>query len=225
MTISRGMIFRIVAFLVLAAAVAVVWFSPLREEFTRENVRATVEHLRGVWWGPVAFILLYAFCCIFAIPATVFVVSAGFIWGWVLGGIYAWIGGILGAVAAYYVGRFIGGGILERFGRLGRLVTKQVDHAGFSSMLVLRLVPIFPFAVLNYGAGVARVRFVDYLFSTILGLAPSNFVFAYCADALFNGSMTEGEALKRLFTVAALMVSIVTIPMLLKRFVRRPSPD
>ncbi|HET7433586.1 MAG TPA: TVP38/TMEM64 family protein [Thermoanaerobaculia bacterium] len=212
---------RIAVLLLLVAAVAALWFTPLRGYFTRDNVRMAVEHFRGAWYGPLIFIAAYAVGCIFAIPATVFVVSAGFIWGWLLGGTYSMIGGVLGATASFLVGRYLGEGLLLRFGRLGQRVAKQVDHAGFKSLLVLRLIPIFPFAVLNYGAGVAGVRLLDYVFATALGLAPSNFVFAYCADALFNGTMSEGDALKRLFTVAALMLTIVLVPMALKKFVRR----
>lgn len=207
--------------LLLVAAVAALWFTPLRGYFTRDHVRSAVEQFRGAWYGPIVFILAYAIGCVFAIPATVFVVSAGFIWGWLLGGTYSMIGGVLGATASFLVGRYLGDGLLHRFGRVGQRVAKQVDHAGFKSLLILRLIPIFPFAVLNYGAGVAGVRFVDYVFATALGLAPSNFVFAYCADALFNGTMSEGDALKRLFTVAALMLTIVLVPMALKKFVRR----
>jgi uncharacterized membrane protein YdjX (TVP38/TMEM64 family) len=217
---SKRTLIKVAIVLLLAAAVAAVWFSPFREQLTRENVRATVEQFRGTWYGPIVFILLYAVGCIFGIPATVFVLSGGFIWGWMLGGTYAMIGGVLGATASFCVGRFLGEGMLDRFGRAGRAVAKQLDHAGFRSLLILRLIPLFPFAVINYAAGVAGARLLDFVFATAIGLAPSNYVFAYCSDALFNGTMSEGDALKRIFTVAGLMLAVVLIPMLLKRFVR-----
>lgn len=217
---SRRALVKIAMAIVLAACVAAIYFTPLREHLSRENIRNTVEHFRGVWYGPIVFIAVYAIGCVLAIPASVFVLSAGVIWGWKLGGTYALIGGVLGATLSFYVARFIGEGLLERFGRVGKAVAKQVDHAGFRSLLVLRLIPLFPFAVLNYGAGVAGVGLLDFVFATALGLAPSNFVFAYCSDALFNGTMSEGDAIKRLFIVAALMLAIVLIPMLLKRFMK-----
>ncbi|HEX7154018.1 MAG TPA: VTT domain-containing protein [Thermoanaerobaculia bacterium] len=213
---------KVAVVLLLAAAVAVVWFTPFREHLTRDNVRATVEQFREVWYGPIIFIVLYAIGCVFGIPATVFVLSAGFIWGWVLGGSYAMIGGVLGATASFSVGRFLGEGMLDRFGRAGRIVAKQLDHAGFRSLLILRLIPLFPFAVINYAAGVAGARLLDFVLATAIGLAPSNYVFAYCSDALFNGTLSEGDALKRVFTVAALMLAVVLIPIALKRFVRVP---
>ena len=218
---NRRTIIRIAVLLILLGAFAAVWFSPLRAQLTRENVRLFVDNLRGLWYGPIAFILAFAVGCVFAIPASLFVVAAGFIWGWVFGTIYSLIGGVLGAVASFYMGRFLGAGVLDRFGKLGRMVAKQVDHAGFRSLLVLRNIPGIPFAVLNYGAGVAGVRLRDFFFSTLIGIAPSMLVFTYCADALFNGSMSEGDAFKRVAIVCGLMLAIILLPLAVKRFSRR----
>lgn len=194
-----------------------IWFSPLREHLTRENVRAAVASVRGVWYGPIVYILAYAIGCTVALPASVFVIAAGFIWGWFFGGVYALAGGMLAAILSFFAGRFIGDGLLQRFGALGRMVAKQVDHAGFRSLLVLRNVPGIPFAVLNYGAGVAGVRFRDYFFATLIGIIPSKFVFTYCADALFNGSMSEGDVLRRLAIVCALVLVLILLPPLVRR--------
>jgi uncharacterized membrane protein YdjX (TVP38/TMEM64 family) len=222
---NRRRVLQIAVLVLLAAAVIGLWFSPVREQMTRENVRAFVEHLRGLWYGPAVFIVAFMLACVFALPASVFGLAAGFIWGWVLGSVYSIAGGMLGAIASFFVGRFIGEGLLEKFGRMGRAVAKQVDHAGFRSMLVLRFIPGIPFAVLNYGAGVAGVRFRDYAAATFIGIIPSTLVFSYCADALFNGSMTEGDAFKRLAVVCALMLAIVLLPKAVKKLARRPAAE
>ena len=215
---------QVAVLLILAAVVVGLYLSPVRDQLTRENVRAFVEHLRGLWYGPAIFIGAFMLACIFALPASVFVIAAGFIWGWALGSVYSLIGGMLGAIASFYLGRFVGEGLLEKFGRLGRAVAKQVDHAGFGSLLVLRFIPGIPFAVLNYGAGVAGVRVRDFLGSTLIGVIPSMLVFAYCADALFNGSMSEGDAFTRLAIVCALMLMIILLPKAVKRFTGRTAP-
>ncbi len=221
---SRRNLLKLAAVLLLGAAFAGVWFSPLREYLTRENVRAAVAYIRTLWYAPIVYVILYAIGCVVALPASIFVISAGFIWGWLLGGAYAMVGGMTGAIISFFVARFVGEGLLDRFGRLGRVVAKQVDHAGFKSLLIARNIPGIPFAVLNYGAGVAGVCFRDYFFATLIGIAPSKFVFTYCADALFNGSMSEGDAFKRLAIVCALMVAMVLLPTLVKRFARREAP-
>jgi len=216
---------KIAVAVVLAAVVVGIYLSPARDLFTRDNVRAFVEHLRGLWYGPAIFIGAFMLACVLALPASVFCLAAGFIWGWALGGVYSLVGGLLGAMASFYLGRFVGEGMLEKFGRLGRVVAKQVDHAGFRSLLVLRFIPGIPFAVMNYGAGVAGVRVRDFVGSTIIGIIPPMFVFTYCADALFNGSMSEGDAFKRLAIVCGLMLALTLLPVMLKRFARTPSAE
>lgn len=208
---------KVALMLFIGAVVAVLYFTPLRSYLTRQQILHAAEQVRGLWYAPLILIVSYAIGCIFAVPASLFILAAGVIWGWLLGGTYAMIGGVLGATLSYLVGRFVGEGMLERFGAVGRRVAKQVDHAGFRSLLVLRLIPLFPFAVLNYGAGVARVQIVDFVLATALGLMPSNYVFAYSSDAIVRQTMTEGDALVRLAVVAGLVLCVVLVPMLIKR--------
>lgn len=219
---NRRLLLKLTVVLVLGAVFAAIWFSPLREQLTRDNIRAFVEQLRDPWYGPAVFMVVFALGCVFALPASLFVLAAGLIWGWLGGTVYSIVGGLAGAIASFYVARFVGEGFLLRFGRLGAAVARQADHAGFRSLLVLRFIPGIPFAVLNYGAGVAGVRFRDFLLSTFIGITPAMFVFAYSADALFNGSLSEGDAVRRLVLVFALMLAITLLPQLVKRFVKRP---
>ncbi len=224
---SRNVI-KIGVVVVIAVAFAAIFFSPLRHHLTvaaaREFVSSTRGQVQTLWWAPPALIAAYGVGCIFAIPATIFIVFAGAVWGWKLGVVYAMCGAMLGSTASYFVGRFVGEGMLQRFGKAGAAVSKQVQHAGFTSMLIVRLIPGPPFAVWNYAAGVAGVAIGDYVFATLLGTFPAHLVFAYSADALFNGTMTEADALKRLAIVGALLIGMVVMTSLLKRrFGQKPA--
>ena len=216
---------KIAIVLVIAGVVAAVYFSPLRNHFTRERIQADIEAMRGLWYAPIALIVAYAIGCVFAVPASVFIITAGVVWGWKFGALYAMTGGMIGATVSYFVGRFLGEGILQKFGRAGKIVESQVKTAGFKTMLIVRLIPGPPFAIWNYGAGVANVRFRDYFFGTLLGTLPAHVIFAYCADALFNGTMTQSDAMKRLVVVAALLIALVLLPTLLKKRFRNESPE
>lgn len=215
---------KIALLLILVAGVVALYFSPLRQQFSRDKIGAWVETVRHLRYGPVVLIVSYAIGCIFAIPASIFILAAGVIWGWKLGVTYAMCGAMLGATAAYFAGRFLGEGLLERFGKAGQVVSKQVKNSGFISMLIARLIPGPPFAVWNYAAGIARMDFLDYFFATLLGTLPAHIIFAYCADALFNGTMTQGEAVKRLTIVAVLLISMIVLTTILKRKFARPTP-
>jgi uncharacterized membrane protein YdjX (TVP38/TMEM64 family) len=208
---------KLATLIVLAAGVVALYFSPLRAYLTKAHIKDFITWLRGLWYGPIVLIVLYAVGCVFALPASIFVIAAGVIWGWKLGAVYAIIGGFLGAIAAYYVGGFLGEGLLDKFGSVGRSVRKQVESSGFLSMLIVRLIPGPPFAVWNYAAGVARMRFRDYALATFIGIIPSHIVFTYCADSLVNGTMTEGDAIKRLAIVCALLLALILIPLFIKK--------
>jgi uncharacterized membrane protein YdjX (TVP38/TMEM64 family) len=214
---DRRRALKIALALALVAGVAAIWFSPLREHLTREEIRAAAAGLRGYWYGPIAFILIFAVSCVLGVPASVFVLASGAIWGWKWGGFYALTGGLIGATISFLIGRFMGEGLLDRFGHVGKMVSKQVDHAGFKSLLLLRFVPGIPFAALNYGAGTCGVKLGDFVLATFLGSAPSILVFAYCADALLSGTMSNGEAVQRMLIVGALMIALVLLPGFLKK--------
>lgn len=213
---------KIALVLFIIAVFAALYFTPARQYLTREHISEGVAFMRGLSYGPLVLVLAYAIGCIFAVPASIFIIAAGVVWGWKLGGVYAMTGGMLGAVISYYVGRFLGEGLLDKFGKAGQVVEKQVSSAGLKTMLIVRLIPGPPFAVWNYGAGVAGVRFSDYFFGTLLGTLPAHMIFAYSADALFNGTMSQGAALKRLVIVAALMLALVLLPSLVKKMSGRP---
>lgn len=219
----RGL--KIATFVVLVAGVAILYFTPLRSVFTREHIYAAINHLRGLWYGPIVLIVGYGIGCVFAVPASIFIIAAAVIWGWKLGVLYAMCGAMLGSSAAYFAGLFLGEGLLQRFGRAGAMVSRQVSRNGFVSILVARLIPGPPFAVWNYAAGIARMNFGEYFLGTLLGTLPAHIVFAYCADALFNGSMSEGDAVKKLVIVAGLLISLVALTAILKRRFSPASAD
>jgi phospholipase D1/2 len=223
MTFNGRSALKAVIVLFIAAVVAALYFTPARQYMTREHIGEGVEIMRGLWYGPVVIVLAYAIGCIFALPASLFIIASGVVWGWKLGGMYAMAGGMLGAVISYFVGRFLGEGMLEKFGSAGRMVERQVSSAGLKTMVIVRLIPGPPFAVWNYGAGVARVKFSDYFLGTLLGTFPAHMIFAYSADALFNGTMTQGDAVRRLVVVAALLIALTLLPTLIKRFTK-PAP-
>lgn len=212
---------RLAVLLFIAVAAVALWLSPLRSHLTREEVRATVEAVRAAWYAPLVLIAMYAVGCVFAVPASLFIVAAGAIWGWLLGGTFAMAGGILGAMASFFAGTMLDANVPLRYGRARRLVDEHLRGASFRSLLILRLLPLFPFAALNYGAGIVRVDTAAFFFSTLIGLIPSNYVFAWSADEIFNGRLTGGAMMLRLLTVAAICVAIVIVPSMAARVVQR----
>lgn len=199
------------------ALVAILWLSPVRDQITTENAVHLRDQFSAHWWGPPLFIAVYALCATLLVPASVFVLSSGFIWGGPVGGSYALVGGTLGACLSYALARFLGADILRRFGPRGVRIADQLQGATFRSFLIVRVIPVIPFAILNYGAGVARIRFGVFVLATILGLAPATYVFSWSAGELLNGRVSGEDAFLRVAVICTAIVLVAVIPSMLKR--------
>lgn len=211
------LVVRLAGAAVLLTAIAGFYFSPLRAELTLENARLFMNHLQSLWYGPILFVAAFAVGATLVVPATLFVVVAGLVWGWFLGGLYAVAGATMGAFLSFLIARWLGSDLLRRFGRRGEDLADRLQNAGFRSLLILRLIPIFPFAVLNYSAGFAGLRARDFVLATLVGTTPSLFIVAYSADAIVSGTLTGEAAFQRLAIAGVLLAAMVIVPSLLKR--------
>lgn len=132
-------------------------------------------------WGPVVFAAGYVVATVALIPGSALTLAAGAVFGLFEGTLYAFVAASLGASAAFLVGRYAARGLVEqriagspRFAAIDRAVGRQ----GLRIMLLLRLSPVFPFNFLNYGLGLTRVRFRDYLIAC-LGMLPGTLLYVY----------------------------------------------
>ena len=200
---KRGAIKMALVVAIIGVVAGALLLAAARPSCRARAIGADVDMLRTLWYGPVALIVAYAAGCVFAVPASIFIIAAGVVWGWKFGAFYAMCGAHDRRLALVLRRTFSRRGVAREVRPRRTRRRAQVASAGFKTMLVVRLIPGPPFAVWNYGAGVAKVKFSDYFFGTLLGTFPAHIIFAYCADALFNGTMTQGDAVRRLAIVAA----------------------
>ena len=140
--------------------------------------------------GALVFILIYVVAIVAALPAAPISVAAAALFGSVWGVILINIGATLGAALAFLVGRYFAReavvnwlGQNEKFRRLDGLTEKH----GAIIVALTRLVPIFPFNLLNYGFGLTRVPFWTYVFWTWLCIIPGTVLYVVGADAVLQG--------------------------------------
>jgi uncharacterized membrane protein YdjX (TVP38/TMEM64 family) len=146
------------------------------------------------WWGPVVFALGYAVATVAFIPGSLMTLAAGALFGLVEGTVTVFFGATLGAALAFLVARYVARGAVERrfadnrrFGAIDRAVGRE----GLKIVTLLRLAPVFPFNLLNYGLGLTRVRFLHYLIASI-GMLPGTFLYVYYGKALGSLAAVAG---------------------------------
>jgi uncharacterized membrane protein YdjX (TVP38/TMEM64 family) len=138
-------------------------------------VRAWVDGAGRAAW--VVMVLGLALVLLAPVPRSATSVLLGVVVGFGPGLVIALAGGLLGALAAFALSRVLGRGAVVRLAgsRLARLDRLMVDR-GFAGVLVGRLLPVVPFVVLSYGAGLTAIRPASYALATAVGLVPGTIV-------------------------------------------------
>jgi len=207
----------LVAFVVVA--VYVVRFTPVRDYFTLETLSRFLDKA-GIW-APVAFMLVYAVgVCVF-VPGTLITALGAAIFGPYWAFLYVWVGAMLGASTAFFIGRSLGREFAASLiGDRLRKYDDAIERNGFATVLYLRLV-YFPFTPMNFGMGLTKVRFRDYFFGTGLGIIAGAFIFTFFFGTLkqvwVSGDWEELLSFRTLFSVALFVFSFF-IPKLIGTF-------
>jgi uncharacterized membrane protein YdjX (TVP38/TMEM64 family) len=189
--------------------------------------RAWIETLGPV--GPVVFAGLYAVATVFAIPASVLTVAAGAMFGSVVGVAAVSAGSTLGAAASFAIARWIArdaiAARLANNARFAKLDASTARH-GAIYVAITRLVPLFPFVLLNYGFGLTRVPFWTYLGWSWLCMLPATALYVVGGDALTQG-LAEGRVPWPLIGAFVGLIAVVAVAVRLARrtLARREQQD
>ena len=216
----RGaMIKASVLLLFIVLAIYVVRFTPVKDYLTQESL----SHFLGVAgvWAPFVYMLVYAVGVCLFIPGTLLTALGAAIFGAYWGFLYVWVGAMVGASAAFWIGRTLGREFAASL--IGDRLKKYddaIERNGFATVLYLRLV-YFPFTPMNFGMGLTKVRFWDYFSGTGLGIIVGTFIFTFFVGTLKEvwASGNWGELLSfKVFFSVGLFVFSFSIPKIIKKF-------
>jgi len=163
--------------------------------------------------GPVVYILIYIGAVVLAIPGSVITIMAGVMFGSALGIATVSVGSTIGAALAFLVSRHIArDAIAQRFAdnkKFHHLDQLTKEH-GAIIVAITRLVPLFPFNLLNYGFGLTRVPFWTYVFWSWLCMLPGTVLYVVGADAVAS-AVSEGKIPWTLIGILVFTAVLITI--------------
>lgn len=204
--------------IVLAAGIillSVLLFFLLPAEELREMIQASGS------FGPVVYILLFALLPIAFFPVPVLAVSAGLAFGFWAGSLYTLIGASINCILMFLMARYIGRDAVQKWveKKLSPSMKRHFDRQGDKELFFLiflsRLIPLIPYNVINYGAGLTSISFSSYLLASIIGIIPGTLVFLNLGDK--STALNSFE-----FAIAViLMLLLIVISTLLARYVKK----
>ena len=202
----------------IVTAIILVRFTPIKDYLTVEALGRYLE-VAGLW-APFAFIVIYAAGICLFLPGTLLTGLGAAIFGAYWGFVYVWFGAMIGASAAFWIGRTLGREFAASL--IGDRLKKYddaIERNGFATVLYLRLV-YFPFTPMNFGMGLTKVHFWDYCFGTGLGIIVGTFIFTFfigtLKDVWASGNWVELISFKVFFSIALFIFSFF-IPKIIKK--------
>jgi uncharacterized membrane protein YdjX (TVP38/TMEM64 family) len=182
---------RLWPLLLLFAASGFIFAMGWQRYLTLEELAKNRETLRALVGGNLvlalaAFVGIYAVTVALSLPGgAVLTIAGGFLFGWFWGSVASVIGATLGAVAVFLVAKTaLSDFLAARAGPWMSRFREGFQEDAFSYLLFLRLVPIFPFWLVNLAPALLGVSFLTYLLTTFLGIIPGTFAFSLAGNGL-----------------------------------------
>jgi phospholipase D1/2 len=203
--------------LIFVAAAAWKW-TPLADLVNVGSLARWAGALRESPARHFYLLAVYVVGSLLLVPITLLILVTAIVFGPVLGSFYALAGGLAGALVTYAVGYFLGKDFVQKIaGAKWRSVEQKIGQTGIIAVATARLLPVAPFTVVNVVSGAFKVPLRDYVFGSILGLAPGIFVTNLFAHQFESAIRNPGIG-TFLVLIALIAISVVGALWLKHRF-------
>jgi uncharacterized membrane protein YdjX (TVP38/TMEM64 family) len=204
----------------LAIFIVLAWRHGYFDLKNPQKLDAAAQRAQEIPWLAPIFVAVYASLAVLAAPVSPLAYGAGAVFGLVRGSLYVLLASLIGATGGFYVARSVWSRVARRL--LGKFQDKlrELRHSHVVlTTLRLQLLPIMPFGIFNYAAGVARLPFWKFLAGTALGILPGTVAAVYVGDRIMAGIRGSD---KRAFLVAGIVIAalfaLTFAPSIAKRF-------
>lgn len=169
-----------IVILVLALVVLINKFSFIKGYGPNE----IKEYIQGQGsMAPIIYVVILTLLPLLLFPDSVLVIAGGMIFGLWGGAVLTCIGSLLGGVIAFTISRTLGTKVVKRIIKRDIVIfhNKNTKNA-FLLILMMRLIPLFPFKVVSYSAGLTDMKLKDFSLATALGSLPGIIVYTNLGD-------------------------------------------
>lgn len=173
-----------------------------------------------------AFMAIYIIQTGLALPgATVLSLAAGAVFGPWLGTLYAVTSASIGATIAFLMTRYLlRDSVLVKFGSKLETINTELEQRGLNYLLFLRLVPLFPFFLINLAAGLTRLPLRSFVLGTFFGIIPGGFIYVNAGASLAQINNLGDIASPRVLGSFALLGLFALVPALYSRLKKTADP-
>jgi uncharacterized membrane protein YdjX (TVP38/TMEM64 family)/rhodanese-related sulfurtransferase/sulfur relay (sulfurtransferase) complex TusBCD TusD component (DsrE family) len=208
--------------LLVALVVAIVLAYVYRDWLNVAALESWVKSAGAL--GPVLYMALYAIATVLFLPGSVITLAGGALFGPVWGTLYSLTGATVGATVAFLIARYLASDWVHRkAGGWTKQLIEGVEQEGWRFIAFVRLVPLFPFNLLNYALGLTRIGLVAYVVGSYVFMFPGALAYTYLGYA-GREAVAGGEGLIQKGLLALALLGLVAfLPGLIKRLRGAPT--
>ncbi len=163
-------------------------------------------------YAPLIYIVLFTIVPLTLFPDSILAIAGGMIFGLVNGTIYTMIGAVCGASLSFYLSKTFGQTLLKfLLGKHSNLSIEKFKGKGFLFILFLRLIPLIPFDIISYSAGLSEIKYKGFILATVFGIIPGVLVFTNIGDK----SIDIGS--DAFYVSLALLIGLIAITVIIKK--------
>lgn len=202
----------LIAFII--SVIASIKLSGFDRYMDQESLRVWISSYGA--WGPIAYIILYSIAPSLMLPGLPITVAGGIMFGPLYGTIYTSIGATIGASMAFLISRYLGRGWVEAMIKdRWKSLDAEVDRQGWKIVAFTRLIPLFPFNILNYAFGLTKIRFSQYFWASFIFMLPGIVAYVVFSSSLLG--LFKGNVSREFVIGVILVVTVSTIPIIYRR--------
>ncbi len=197
--------------------VVIVLVFVFRDYLNIDSLLNVIEAVQENRYAPILFVVIYAVAVTFMIPASALTLISGPIFGFWGGLVLTIIGSNIGCHLSYNAAKVIGKDAVGKLVKSGSFIENAQERAkknGFIFMMYARLIPIFPFAVVNYLSGIIGIKYKDYTIATFLGMIPGSAVYVYLG---YSAANIKENPLGIIVSITVLILFTVVVTIIKKR--------
>jgi len=172
------------------------------------------------------YIIAYTAAVGFSLPgATALTLFGGFLFGTILAAFYVNIGATVGACTIFLIARYIlGDSLQKKYEDKLEKFNSELKKNGHSYLLTLRLIPLFPFFLINLGAGLTNIAFFTFAWTTAIGIIPGSLVFTYAGSQLETIDKPGDILSLNIFLAFVLLGVLALVPVIYKKIKAKKEP-
>jgi len=207
-------------FIGIVVSMMVAWYTWLERYVTFESIKEHREILysfvKGNYFGSVLVYIAAVISTAFLVPASVpLIVVGGFLFGIFWAIVYVGVGFLVGSALAFLVARYlIGSWLQHRYGGKLESFNDEIMRHGRNYLIILRMIPLFPFFTVNYLAGLTKMPLKRFLWSTVLGMLPCSVIYAFAGRELGKIQSPHDLLTPKFIIIVALLVLFALMPVI-----------